>query len=84
MYNAITHISQVENFCKKSKAELLLVGLLTSPMDLLYYNLFPRFHQYPGKIMIDYGTDGAHPGPLQHKEYAEFIYEKMKKHGLVP
>lgn len=83
MYNAMTHIAQVENFCKKSGAELLLFGLLTSPSDVFYYDLFPRFYQYTEEL-IDHADDGKHPGPLQHKRYAEFMYERMKQNGLVP
>jgi hypothetical protein len=35
-------------------------------------------------ILIDYGSDGAHPGPLQHKEYAKQIIKfiTVKKEGL--
>jgi len=89
---AMREIQQVINYCKKVGAELYLVNILESswiPLMLQTYKNFidlqlPFDNETFRPIMIDYGSDGAHPGPLQHKEYAKQIIKfiTVKKEGL--
>jgi len=81
VYQSLTHIYQVNNFCNKIGAKLLLVGLLTGPDDLLYLHNLPNFYQYYNKDFVDYidlGYDGVHPGPLQHQRYADSIFKQLQ------
>jgi len=81
IYQSLTHIHQVNNFCNKIGAKLLLVGLLTGPDDLLYLCNLPNFYQFYNKDSfgyIDVGYDGVHPGPLQHQRYADSILEQLQ------
>lgn len=81
LYQFLTHIHQVNNFCNKIGAKLLLVGLLTAPDDVLYLHSIPNFYYYYNDItfnLLDFGTDNLHPGPLQHQDYARAIYEQLQ------
>jgi hypothetical protein len=81
LYQFLTHIHQVINFCQKIKAKLLIVGLLVAAEDLLYLHDLPEYYQYFNKDNfkhIDFGTDKLHPGPLQHQDYARAIYEQLQ------
>jgi len=75
---AVRDILQVVNYCNKIDAKLYLVNF----MDPEFFNkvlgsksiyLELSFHSVYEKGWIDIGTDGVHPGPLQHKEFAEEI-----------
>jgi hypothetical protein len=80
-YQSLTHIHQVDNFCNKIGAKLLLVGLLTGPDDLLYLYNLPNFYQFYNKDSVGYvdvGYDGVHPGPLQHQQYANIIFKQLE------
>lgn len=78
---AMRQIHQVVNYCKKIGARLYLINFLDetwSPFILdgeeNYLHLRCEFNDDTLLYkMIDYGTDGRHPGPLQHKEYAKEI-----------
>lgn len=86
IYQFLTHIHQVINFCDKIGAKILLVGLLTSPSDVLYLHNLPNFYQYYNKNSNDYidrGHDNIHPGPLQHQLYADAIIEQLQKRKWV-
>jgi hypothetical protein len=82
-YKHIYSIKQVINFCNKCQARLIIVGLLTSNSTFRYLATLPEYHHYPYQqacknnaitdVLEDYGTDGSHPGPIQHKRYADFI-----------
>jgi hypothetical protein len=81
LYQALTHIHQVINFCQKVEAKVLIVGLLTSEEDFLYLHNLPEYYHYYNKNsfeMLDYGSDNVHPGPLQHQDYAQVIYEQLQ------
>lgn len=87
-YQSITHILQVINFCNKIGCKLLLVGLLSSERDLLYYKNFPNYYHRHNpnsskNNLIDLGTDNSHPGPKQHQAYADAIYNQLKIRGWV-
>ena len=86
LYQSLTHIHQVINFCDKIGAKLLLVGLLTNSTDLLYLHNLPNFYQYYNKDNTDYadrGTDDLHPGPLQHQLYADAIVEQLQNRNWI-
>jgi hypothetical protein len=81
-YQAIIHIFQVINFCKKVNAKLLILGLLTSHLSVLFLNNIKEFFPYfntSSLDYIDYGTDNHHPGTKQHQAYAEYCYQSLKK-----
>lgn len=78
---AMRQIQQVINYCGKIGARLYLINFLDeywSPFILggeenfLHLRLEFDDDTFLHK-MTDYGTDDVHPGPLQHKEYAEKI-----------
>lgn len=88
----IQQIFQVINFCKKISANLYIANLL----DLSWIPLvFDKYHNFIDLTnnnkcinahvpkFLDVGTDGAHPGPAQHQEYAEKIFNLIKEnyHG---
>lgn len=83
----ITSILQLINFCKKIKSKLIIANLL----DATWFNIFFRdqscylnlantcFGKGNADVkFIDLGYDNMHPGPLQHQEYANKIFEKIK------
>lgn len=85
LYHALTKIHQVINFCKKIKAKLLLVGLLISVDDIIYFNdiqnyihLHNRIGMNVNNMFIDFGTDNLHPGPKHHQWYAKEILNSLK------
>ena len=78
-------IAEVINYCKKIGVTLYLVNLFDNtwlPMVLKKVKNFIDLSsniEYNGSTkFIDYGTDNQHPGPEQHKYYAEQIYKLMK------
>jgi hypothetical protein len=82
-YQSIIRIHQLVNFCNKIDAKLLIVGLLSSPLLALHLNNINNFVYYKNfkspDCYIDLGTDGQHPGPLQHQLYADFCQAALKK-----
>lgn len=84
---SVTSVKQVANYCSKVGAKLLIIGLLSSDAVTFLLNKLPEFEpvrrlkhlsQY-----LDLGTDGSHPGPLQHQFYAEFCFEQMQRRGYI-
>jgi len=79
IYHAITDIYKVVNFCNKLNVKLILAGILS---DLNHYTI--DFDNYvclcytSNKSSKDLGKDKQHPGPYQHKWYAEQILGKLK------
>jgi hypothetical protein len=86
-YDAITHIDQVINHCRKIDAKLLILGIRESPELVFHYRNTKEFFQFNKKNhwwfddFVDFGTDGRHPGPNQHQLFADFCYKKMCKLG---
>jgi hypothetical protein len=82
-YLAVVLISQVQNYCNKIGAKLLLAGLLSSDtlsMRLGSINEFAQYFNFTHqKSYVDVGTDGLHPGPTQHVLYANFCYNQLKR-----
>jgi hypothetical protein len=84
-YNHIYSIKRAINFCKKCQARLVIIGLLTSESIIRYLANVPEYHHYLyeynyihdlnilARQFKDLGSDEEHPGPLQHKLYADFI-----------
>jgi hypothetical protein len=87
-YQSLTHIHQVINFCQKVKAKLLIFGITGDPADVLYLRTLPNFYQYYSSVtqnerFVDYAVDDAHPGPQQHRLYADTIIEQLQKRNWI-
>jgi len=77
VYLSVTSIFQVINFCRKIGAHLILVPTISAETLRLGLSHVPEFLNFPYKPKFsDYGTDGYHPGPLQHQMWADYILEK--------
>jgi hypothetical protein len=79
IYHNILAVRRVYNFCKKVRAQLVILGLMHDFDNMyLHYNV-PAFKQlmFWPKQYPDVGTDGEHPGPLSHvmiaKEFLKYI-----------
>jgi len=86
-YQALIHIHQVVNFCKKINAQLLLFGIFeSSTLSLNLATLDPYTHYHNpathsdnrSKSFIDLGSDQSHPGPKQHQHYADFCIKELQ------
>lgn len=75
----IRAINQTINYCEKIGAKLYLAGLLDSSEHTNH--LFDRRRHYIHlqRKNLDLGTDGLHPGPIEHQRYANLIFEKIKE-----
>ena len=82
-YQYHIHIEQIVNFCRKIKAKLILLGLIVSESTRISLYNTKEFIDYRNLSnisgFVDLGTDNVHPGPLQHKLYAEFCLDHLKK-----
>jgi hypothetical protein len=82
LYQAIAHVYQIVTLCKKLNISLLILGLRPSNTLIMHVNQLSEFFQYTNKSSplkyVDLGTDNHHPGPKQHKLYAEFCIQKLK------
>jgi len=94
IYKHFYAIQQVINYCKKIKAHLILVGLLTGNHSLQrvlksYQNYVTINYHYTfqnssiNTNFIDLGSDNDHPGPLQHQQYKQTILDKIKQLKIV-
>lgn len=83
-YKNFTHIHQIINFCKIAKAKLFLFGLYTSDRMNLALGKEPLFKNYRKNLgiyhkdFVDLAEDNKHPGPKQHRLYADFILDNLK------
>ena len=79
LYRAVTSVYQVVNFCKKISARLILLPVLCSEqLQLLIHNL-DEYYQLPYRTnFLDLGTDNIHPGPMQHREWADICIDLLK------
>ena len=79
LYRAVTSIHQVVNFCRKISAQLILLPIICSErLQLLIYDL-DEFYLLPYQTKpLDFGTDNMHPGPAQHRAWAEFCVDLVK------
>ena len=78
LYESISAIQEVNNFCNKIGAILILGGILVHKTANTFCETFDNYkklyknnHEYN---YIDTGNDGYHPGPLQHQAYADEFY----------
>lgn len=78
-YKAITSVFQVMNFCRAVGCRLILIPIICSEklqMDLMDR---PDYYQLPYRVsFLDLGTDGIHPGPQQHRAWADFCVEILR------
>jgi len=87
LYENIVHIHQLVNFCKKAGAKLFIIGIGGSDTLSIRLNNIIEFKNYynagrhgnDAKGFADIGNDNRHPGPAQHKLYADFCYQQFKK-----
>jgi hypothetical protein len=74
IYKSVISVHQVVNFCSKVGATLILIPIICSENFCLLLSGLDNFYQMPYQTkFIDYGDDELHPGPLQHKKYADFL-----------
>jgi hypothetical protein len=85
LYEALSSIQQVGNFCNKIGAHLILVnihGNLELLAECAKHKGFVMIHGKKGldfdSSFLDFGSDNRHPGPKTHRYYAQQILEKIK------
>jgi hypothetical protein len=82
IYDAVTSIYQVLNFCSKIDCKIILTSLLAYGIEPYINNcknfigLQHHFGRDVGELYLDLGTDNDHPGPLMHQYYAREIIKK--------
>lgn len=80
-YQAILAVRQVNNFCRKIKAELILATLI-SGLESCFNNLenFIPLAGLHGRnqedLYLDIGSDGVHPGIKSHRFFADRMVKK--------
>jgi len=80
IYRACTSIHQVINFCHKTGAKLVLLPTISSEtLRLVFHDCINWYSPDYHYGYIDIGSDGIHPGPLQHTEWANFCYNIIMK-----
>ena len=84
IYESLSSIQQVNNFCSKIGAHLILLNIHGNLELLDYcakYKGFIMMHGAQGlewdSSFLDFGTDQQHPGPKTHQHYANLILEKI-------
>jgi hypothetical protein len=75
LYESISAIECLENFCRQTGAKLILLGLLTDSNLDTYLNKKTTFVKFTTP-WIDLGNDRMHPGPKQHAIFATQAIEK--------
>jgi hypothetical protein len=88
LYDHIYSIERAINFCNKVQAKLILFGIFPSENMLRYLSGSPYYYHYQYKkifknntisnVFEDFGSDNEHPGPAQHKLYADFILDLIQ------
>lgn len=85
LHSAVFFLNQVENFCHKIHADLLMFGVLTSDalnLQMSSKNNFIPYFRFSKKY-IDLGTDGLHPGPKEHAHMAQLLSTKLHQLGYI-
>lgn len=79
-FTAIQKVFEVVNFCQKIKAKLLIFNVHSSSLLNIHLHGVKEFFTYVNKPyhFADFGTDNLHPGPIQHKLYADFCQQQLK------
>jgi hypothetical protein len=88
LYESLSAIQQVNNFCSKIGAHLILInvhGNLNLLDECAKYKGFVIMHGSTGidwdrdfLDFLDFGNDQLHPGPKTHQHYANLVLEKIK------
>jgi hypothetical protein len=84
---ALRSILQVVNFCQKVKATLYLANMFDIAWISVMLKDFKNFIDLTQDLsivgntitFIDVGSDNKHPGPRQHQQYAEKLYNFIKE-----
>jgi hypothetical protein len=86
LYDSITAVHRVLNFCQAVNAKLILIGVHIDIEFATYLKDIPLYVHANGfyganknDMFKDLGNDMTHPGPLTHKWYAEKILDKLKE-----
>lgn len=81
-------IHQVINFCNKVGADLYIVNMLDLNWISSLLHSYPKFLDLVEEVkdgyivqFCDYAYDQLHPGPEQHKYYANKIYQFIKENN---
>lgn len=79
-FTSVQRIFEVVNFCKKTKAKLLMFNIHSSHLLNISLCNTKEFFIYVHEpyTYADTGTDNQHPGPIQHKLYADFCQQQLK------
>jgi len=74
LYKALLAINQVENFCNKIGAQLIVFPIISTESLRLHLSKNKSYREIDYQLgFIDYGSDGIHPGALQHQKYCDFL-----------
>jgi hypothetical protein len=79
IYKSTISVNQVANFCNKIGANLIMIPIICSENFCLLLSGLSDFYQLPYQTkFVDFGTDGLHPGSMQHQKYADFLLNIIK------
>lgn len=77
LYQCVTAIHQVKNFCEKIGAKLYMLDVFTADKNKIrnYCTDIKNFEVclFDNDCFLDLGFDQKHPGPLQHVSYANYF-----------
>ncbi len=74
LYKALIAINQVENFCDKIGARFIAFPIICTESLRLHLSKNKSYREYNYQLdFCDYGSDGTHPGALQHQKYCNFL-----------
>lgn len=80
-YHNLLAVKRAFHHCRSIGAEIVGVGMIDDP-DCLYrfYDEKPFYQMisWPQSQYVDFGTDRAHPGPMQHQRFADKFIELWK------
>jgi hypothetical protein len=80
LYRSLTSVHQVTNYCKKVNATLIMFPTICTEKFRLALSDVNEYYEMPYQLKpIDYGTDNLHPGPMQHKFWAEHLLKILPK-----
>jgi hypothetical protein len=80
-YKALTSVYQVINFCSKIGCQLLLLPTICSEKLIMSLIHRPELISLPYQAnFVDLGTDNVHPGPEQHRIWAEHCLNIINQH----
>lgn len=82
------YIVHLINFCNKIGAKVIIANLLDITVTPIFFKDYPGYVDFSdiGIVdsnvkFLDLGTDNKHPGPKQHKHYADKIYQRLGQIG---